>query len=91
MKLYYKFFLLMLIAPSVVMANNDKFKGKYTKEKTVKKEYTVNSDALLEIDNSYGNLDIVSWNENRTVIEVHITTNSNDEEKAQKKIRCYHY
>jgi hypothetical protein len=86
MKPYYKTLLLILILPAVVTANHDKFKGKYTKEKTVKKEYTVNSDALLEIDNSYGNLDIVSWNESRTVIEVHITTNSNDEEKAQKKL-----
>ena len=27
---------------------------------------------------------IVTWNENRIVIEVHIKTNGNDEEKVQK-------
>ena len=86
MRLQYKTLLLIFLLPAIVIANHDKFNGKYTKEKTVKKEYTVNSDAMLEIDNSYGNVDIISWNENRTVIEVHIKTNSDDEEKAQKKL-----
>jgi hypothetical protein len=69
-----------------MVANHDKFKGKYTKEKTVKKEFTVNRDAMLKIDNSYGNVDVATWNENRTVIEVRIKTNSDNEEKAQKKL-----
>lgn len=86
MKLQYKTLLLILLLPAIVLANHEKFNGKFTKEKTVKKEYQVNSDALLEIDNSYGNVDVISWNENRTVIEVHIITNSDDEEKAQKKL-----
>ena len=86
MKLQYKTLIIIFLLPVLVLANHGKFNGKYTKEKTVKKEYTVNSDALLEIDNSYGNVDIISWNENRTVIEVYIKTNSNDEEKAQKRL-----
>lgn len=62
------------------------FSGKYTKEKTIKKEFSVHANALLKVDNSYGNLYITTWSENRTVIEVHIKTNSNSEEKAQKKL-----
>ncbi|MFT5437535.1 MAG: hypothetical protein ACI840_002189 [Ulvibacter sp.] len=86
MRLQYKTFVIIFLLPILVLANHDKFNGKYTKEKTVKKEYTVNSDALLEIDNSFGNVDVLTWNENRTVIEVHIRANSNDEEKAQKRL-----
>ena len=86
MKLQFKHLIVLFLLPAFVLANDCKFSGKYTKEKTVKKEYTVNSDAMLKVDNSYGNVDIVTWNENRTVIEVHIKTNSDNEEKAQKKL-----
>ncbi|MEZ4779304.1 MAG: hypothetical protein R2786_07990 [Flavobacteriaceae bacterium] len=60
--------------------------GKYTKEKTLKKEYSVNANAGLTVDNSYGNIDIVTWTENRIVIEVLIRTNGNDEERVQEKL-----
>jgi hypothetical protein len=65
---------------------NDKFKGKYTKTKTLNKEYTVNANAGLRVINSYGNIDITTWNENRTVIEVTITTNGDNEEKVQERL-----
>jgi len=86
MKSQFRAILFLLLLPALMVGNNDKFKGKYTKEKTLKKEYTVNSNATLEIDNSYGNVDVVSWNENRTVIEVTIRTNGNNEERVQKKL-----
>lgn len=78
--------LLLLVFPVTLLANDSKHKGKYTKEKTIKKEYNVNSDALLTIKNSYGNLNITSWNENRVMIEVHVKTNGDNEEKVQKKL-----
>lgn len=76
----------LLIIPAIFHANDGTLTGKFTKEKTIKKEYTVNPDALLKINNSYGNLNITSWNEDRTVIEVHIKTNGNNEERVQKKL-----
>ncbi|MFS4493970.1 hypothetical protein [Maribacter sp. 2308TA10-17] len=78
--------LVLLVLPMLLSASDGKLKGKYTKEKTIKKEFDVNSDALLKVNNSYGNLNITSWNENRVVIEVHIKTNGNNEEKVQKKL-----
>lgn len=85
--LLYKFPLLaLLVLPILLSAGDGKLKGKYTKEKTIKKEYNVNADALLKVSNSYGNLNITSWDENRVVIEVHIKTNGNNEEKVQKKL-----
>ncbi|PQB04295.1 hypothetical protein [Aureitalea marina] len=78
--------MLLLMVPAMVLATGGKLKGKYTKEKKLNKEYTVNTNASLTVSNSYGNIDVVSWNENRTVIEVVIKTNGNNEEKVQKKL-----
>ena len=78
---------LILFIPMIVIANNDgKWKGKHTKEKKISKQFDVNADALVKINNSYGNIDIVTWDENRVEFEITITTNSNNEEKAQKKL-----
>ncbi len=60
--------------------------GKHTKEKKIRKEFNVNSNSSLNIDNSYGNVDITTWNENRVVIEVIIKTNGNDEEDVAEKL-----
>ena len=76
----------LLLVPLAVPANGGKLNGKYTKEKTIKKEFNVNSNALLKVNNSYGTLSLSSWNEDRIVIEVHIKTNGNNEEKVQKKL-----
>lgn len=79
---------MLLVLPMVVKAGPEcgGWKGKYTKEKTIKKEFSVNSDALFKVKNSYGNLNITSWNENRVVIEVHIKTNGNNEERVQERL-----
>ena len=84
--LLYKAFIALLFIPSVVLANNTGLNGKHTKEKKVHKEFNVNSNATLEIDNSYGNIDIFTWNENRIVIDVTITTNGNNLDKVEKKL-----
>jgi len=78
--------LLCVLSPVFLLANDNMLNGKYTKEKTIKKEFKVNADALLQVSNSYGNLNVTSWNENRIVIEVHIKTNGNNEDKVQKKL-----
>jgi hypothetical protein len=83
----YKFPLIaLLVLPILLSAGDGKLKGKYTKEKTIKKEYDVNADALLKVRNSYGNLNLTSWEGNKVMIEVHIKTNGNNEEKVQKKL-----
>jgi hypothetical protein len=77
---------LFLLLPLALLASRDKMNGRYTKEKTISKEFAVNSDALLKVSNSYGNLTLTSWDENRIMIEVHITTNGNNEDKVQEKL-----
>lgn len=83
--LHFKILIAFLILPLVSMANNYG-KGKHTKEKTIHKEFNVASDAVLKVNNSYGNIDITTWDENRIVIDITITTNGNNEEKVQKKL-----
>ncbi|WP_029038630.1 hypothetical protein [Salinimicrobium xinjiangense] len=82
----YKAFLLLFLAPAVACAEGD-FKGKYTKQKRVKKEFNVSANDMLKINNSYGNIDIVTWDQNRVEIEVTVKTNGNDEEKVEQKLR----
>jgi hypothetical protein len=83
----FKFIFLYFCAlPLLANAHVDPLKGKYTKEKTIKKEYDVSADALLKVSNSYGNVMLSSWDQDRVVIEVTIKTNGNNEEKVQEKL-----
>lgn len=88
--LLFKYVLIaVLLAPFIISASNGGggLKGKYTKEKTIKKEFNVNADALFKVKNSYGNLNITSWDQNKVMIEVHIKTNGNNEEKVQERLK----
>ena len=78
--------LVLLISPTALAAGGGKFKGRHTKEKTIKKEFNVDANALLKVKNRYGNLTLTSWDQNRVEIEVHIKTNGNNEEKVQKRL-----
>lgn len=87
MKTFPLFSLSMLfLFPLLIYGNHKDTQIKHTKEKIIKKEFSVNSDATLKVDNSYGNLNVVTWTENRIVIEVHITTNGNDAEAVKKRL-----
>ena len=82
----FRIFLILITLPAFIFASNGIMKGKYTKEKTYHKEYNVNNDALVKIKNSYGNIEVITWNENKVVIDVTITTNGNNEEKVINKL-----
>lgn len=83
-KIPYSLIVFLLMLPGIVLGNN--WNGKHTKEKTIKKEYTVNSNALLKVNNSYGNINVVTYSGSQVTIEVKIKTNGNDLEKVQKKL-----
>ena len=83
----FKIALILWCIPTFSMPGTDpKLKGKYTQEKTIKKEFKVNTDALLRLENRYGNLFITAWDQNTTIVEVHVKTNSNNEKKAQERL-----
>lgn len=82
----YKALIVFFLIPAIACAEGD-FKGKYTKQKRVKKEFNVSPNDLLKITNSYGNIDVVTWDQDRVEIEVIVKTNGNDEEKVEKRLR----
>lgn len=86
-QLLYKLLFTFILVPTLVFASNStSWSGKHTKEKTIKKEFSVSSTATLKVDNSYGNIDIITYEGSIITIEVHIKTNGNDLEKIQDKL-----
>jgi hypothetical protein len=80
----FKILIIIFLIPFLAKGTNEK--GKYTKSKTIKEEFNVNYDATLHVKNKYGNLDIISWDENRITMDIKITTNGNDEEKVNQRL-----
>ncbi len=84
MKFIYKTTLLFLLFPLITFANIDKTKQE--KSKTIKKNFTVNKDAKVSIDNRYGDLNITTWDKNTVEIEVKITVKGNDLDDVEKRL-----
>lgn len=83
--LLYKIFVVAVLFPGLSFCHND-LSGKHTKEKKISREFRVSAKANLKIENSYGNVDISTWDRNEVVIEVFIKTNGNDAEKVAEKL-----
>ncbi|MEN8123117.1 MAG: hypothetical protein ABFS35_22455, partial [Bacteroidota bacterium] len=60
--------------------------GKYKKTKTFTKEYIVDADNTVDIDNRYGDLTITTWNKNSVSILVTVTVECKSEERVDKKL-----
>ena len=79
--------ILLFLIPVLTFANNPIHgKHKYEKTKKVNKEYSVDANALLEVSNKYGDINVTSWNQNRVTIDVVITVSGNDEDKVMDRL-----
>ena len=81
------YLILFLVLP--VWAFADTESGSYLKiekKKVLKKNYTVNADATLKIQNKYGSVDVISWSQNRVEIEVTITVSGSSESKVMSRL-----
>ncbi len=85
MKIKLNFLFISLLLFQLTYAESG-WNGRHTKEKTIKKEYTVNKEALLKINNSYGSINIITYSGNTISIEVKIKTNGNDLDKVEEKL-----
>ncbi|MEO5788419.1 MAG: hypothetical protein ACOH2D_00940 [Gelidibacter sp.] len=85
MKIKFNFLVIFLLLSHLTFAESG-WQGKHTKEKTIKKEFSVNREALLKINNSYGNINIITYSGNTISIEVKIKTNGNSLEKVEEKL-----
>ena len=54
------------------------------KSKTFTKSYPIDANDMIQIDNSYGKVDVTTWNKNEVKVDVTIEASANDEADAQK-------
>jgi hypothetical protein len=85
MKKQFKLQLLLLLFP-VLIYGNAIDPGKYIKQKEIKKAYFVNPDAGIDIRNSYGNVFVTTWNEDKIELEILIKVSGDDEDWVIKRL-----
>lgn len=61
--------------------------GRYTKQKRLKKEFDVNASVVLEVDNSYGDVNITTWNQDKITMEIIVKVSGSDEDAVLDQLR----
>ncbi|MGJ8745124.1 hypothetical protein [Polaribacter sp.] len=84
MKSIYKILLVIFFLPFVAFAN--KSEKKHEKNLIIKKEFHVNADAKVSLNNRYGNLHITTWDKNKIAMEITITVNGDDLDAVEDKL-----
>ena len=82
MRTLFKFVALLL--PLFSFCKN--VEGDFIKEKTISKTYTTTATATVNVDNSYGNINVFLWNEDKISIQVLIKVSGNNETKVEKRL-----
>ena len=84
MKKQFKLILLFVLIPFLGFSNGDDFT--YSKQKNIKKAYFVNSDAGVNIDNSYGNIVVTTWDEDKIELDIVIKVSGDSEKWVNQKL-----
>jgi hypothetical protein len=84
MKKQYRLLLLLLVLIPFLGFSNDDFT--YSKQRNIKKAYIVNSDAGINIDNSYGTIFVTTWDEDKIEIDVLIKVSGDSEKWVNQKL-----
>jgi len=77
--------LLFLLLGSLAMASPHPV-DKYKKTKRINKTYSVNSDAMVQIENSFGDVTVKLWDQNTVRIEVIVEVSGNDEARVNERL-----
>ena len=85
MKTIVKIVFIIVLFPILSFGYNDDNHA-YNKEKTISKTYAVNDDAQVNITNSYGNVNVYLWDENKISIQVNIKVSGNNEKKINERL-----
>lgn len=90
MKLQLQFKLLMMMfLPALLLAENnlvdETFKS--TQEKNIQKSFSVNANATLKVNNSYGNVDIITWDKNTVDFDITIKVTGSNDDKVMDKLQ----
>jgi hypothetical protein len=85
MKKQFNTLIILLVLPFGMMANGLDL-GKYTKQKSIKKAYIVNPDAGIDIKNSYGNVFVTTWGEDKIELDILIKVSGDNEDWVNKRL-----
>ncbi|WP_426430255.1 hypothetical protein ACPX19_12045 [Winogradskyella sp. HB-48] len=85
-KIHFRIALLFLLMPFITLANTKPEVAKTTKERKIKKSFDVSFNATLKIDNSYGNIEVVTWDQNRIEFDIMIEVTGNNAEKVEERL-----
>jgi hypothetical protein len=86
MKKQYNILILILLIPFLGFSNGENFF--YSKQKSIKKAYFVNSDAGLNIDNSYGNILVTTWDEDKIELNIVIKVSGDNEKWVNQRLEA---
>lgn len=84
MKKQFKIFIFLVLIPFVGFSNENDFN--YSKQKNINKAYYVNSNATLLVDNSYGNVLVTTWNEDKIELDISIKVSGDNENWVNQRI-----
>lgn len=64
------------------------FGSAYAEEarKSFAEEYKVNKDAMLKVDNRFGSIEIINWDENKVSIQVDVEIEASSQKKADRML-----
>jgi hypothetical protein len=71
---------LVLSAPLFSRANGD---DEVKKQRTINKSYTVTAEDKLDIENTFGNVAVSTWDKNEITVDIEIGTRAATEERAE--------
>ncbi|WP_299124768.1 hypothetical protein [uncultured Winogradskyella sp.] len=86
LKIQYRLVLLLMLMPFIALANTGVEFAKTTKERNIKKSFNVSSSATVKVNNSFGNLNIITWDKNRVEFDITIKVTGNNAEKVQERL-----
>ncbi len=87
-KIHFKLLIALLLLPGIALATtslDDTYLKKNEKERTIEKSFSVSPNATLKIDNTYGNVDVITWEKNTIDFDIIIRVSGNNEDKVEDR------
>lgn len=86
MRIFYKIITIFILLPFYSKANNEGERYPHSKEKNITEVFTANADATTQISNSYGNIHVYLWDENKVSISVNIKVSGKNQKTVHEKL-----
>lgn len=84
----FKLFTIVMLLPIIAFANTGKRSGKFTKEKTIHKEFEVEENTQLQLFNNSGNVTVSTWDKNTIAINAQVIVNGNSESAVKSDLEA---